>query len=101
LIFVSNIAAAPVTANIAGIKWSGMRCRISLDSGSTEISAELRTKPNNPESRITGPKQNDPEGQISLLVEDETLEGTAVSLVLLDPSGQVVKKQATTVGGDS
>ncbi len=101
LIFVSNIAAAPVTANIVGIKWSGMRCRISLDSGSTEISAELRTKPNNPESRIARPKQNDPEGQISLLVEDETLEGTAVSLVLLDPSGQIVKKQATTVGGDS
>ena len=40
------------------------------------------------------------EGNGSLLVPDDSYEGTTVSLVLLDGQGQVVAKQATTVGGD-
>jgi hypothetical protein len=33
-------------------------------------------------------------------VEDDSLAGTAVSVVLLDTSGRVVAKRATTVGGE-
>lgn len=94
------IELAPVTVSIREIQWFGMRCRVAVDAGSAEIIADLRTKPNDPDSSITAPKQIDSTGRVGLLVADDSLEGTVVSLVLLDPSGRVLAKQATTVGGE-
>jgi hypothetical protein len=33
-------------------------------------------------------------------VEDDSFQGTTVSLVLVDSTGRVVSKQATTIGGE-
>ncbi|AKX95086.1 hypothetical protein MOTHE_c23030 [Moorella thermoacetica] len=90
----------PVTVSIREIQWYGMRCRVAVDTSSSEVMADLRTKPNDPHSSITTPKPIDSGGRVGLLVADDALEGTTVSLVLLDPSGRVLAKQATTVGGD-
>lgn len=84
---------------IKRIEWFGLRCRVTSDTGESEVTADLRTKPNDPGSSITKPKVVDPEGPVALLVENDLLEGTKVSLVLLDPSGRVIAMQATTVGG--
>ena len=46
------------------------------------------------------PKPLDADGKAALLVADESLEGTMASLVIVDASGRVVSKEATTVGGD-
>ncbi|MDK2881006.1 MAG: hypothetical protein PWQ99_781 [Clostridia bacterium] len=89
-----------VAVSIREIQWLGMRCRVAVDAGSSEVIADLRTKPNDPNSSITTPKQIDSTGRVGLLVADDSLEGTTVSLVLLDPSGRVLAKQATTVGGE-
>lgn len=89
-----------VAVSIKEIQWFGMRCRVTVDAGSSEAIADLRTKPNDPDSSITAPKQIDSAGRVGLLVADDSLEGTTVSLVLLDPSGRVLAKQATTVGGE-
>jgi hypothetical protein len=62
--------------------------------------ADLRTKPNVPNSSITEPKALDADGRAALLVADDSLEGTMVSLVIVDASGRVIRKEATTVGGD-
>lgn len=88
------------TARIMEIKWVGMRCRITADTRGANIIADLRTKPNDSDSSITTPKQIDSTGQVGLLVPDESLEGTIVSVVLLGPTGRVLAKQATTVGGE-
>ncbi len=40
------------------------------------------------------------DGKAALLVADDSLEGTMVSLVIVDASGRVVCKEATTVGGE-
>ena len=53
-----------------------------------------------PSSSITEPKALDADGKAALLVADDSLEGTMVSLVIVDASGRVVCKEATTVGGD-
>ena len=74
-------------------RWLGHRIEVD------EL-ADLRTKPNVPHSSITEPKALDADGKASLLVADDSLEGTTVSLVLVDASGRVVCKEATTVGGD-
>jgi hypothetical protein len=87
----------PAVVNFKSVQWIGMRCRISLDTND-KVTADLRTRPNDAGSSISQPKEND-EGNIALLVADDSLEGTAVSLVILDASGQVLAKHLTTVGG--
>lgn len=39
-------------------------------------------------------------GKVALLVTDDGLIGTVVSVVILDAAGRVVCKETTTVGGD-
>ena len=87
-------------AKIKKIEWLGMRCRATIDPGGAKISADLRTKPNDETSSVVSPKMVSADGHVSLLVENEELEGTVVSLVIFDPSGSVIGKQATTIGGD-
>ena len=87
-------------AKIKEIEWLGMRCRATIDPGGAKIKADLRTKPNDETSSVTSPKMVSADGHVSLLVENEELEGTVVSLVLIDSSGSVIGKQATTIGGD-
>lgn len=96
----NSIELPQVAVSIREIQWFGMRCRVAVDAGSSEVIADLRTKSNDPNSSITTPKQIDSTGRVGLLVADDSLEGTTVSLVLLDPSGRVLAKQATTVGGE-
>lgn len=93
-------APSPVTAKIKEIQWHGMRCRATIDPGGAKITTDLRTKPNDETSSVTTPKMVSADGHVSLLVENEDLEGTVVSLVLIDPSGSIIGKQTTTIGGD-
>ena len=100
LLFSLNDVPSTVTAKIKEIRWHGMRCRAVIDSGGAKITADLRTKPNDPTSCVTGPKTVSADGSVSLLVEDDDLEGTMVSLVIIDLSGSVIGKLATTIGGN-
>ncbi|MCL6447258.1 MAG: BREX-1 system phosphatase PglZ type B [Armatimonadetes bacterium] len=100
LTFSSDSILAPLPVSIKEIQWLGMRCRVTVDAGSNEVTADLRTKPNEANSSITTPRQVDSRGRAGLLVADDSLEGTVVSLVLLDPAGRVIAKQTTTVGGE-
>jgi len=77
-----------------------MRCRANIDPGGARITADLRTKPNDETSSVTSHKKVSAEGHVSLLVENEELEGTVVSLVLIDSEGSIIGKQTTTIGGD-
>lgn len=91
---------AVVTAEVEEIQWRGFRCRIRVQTGTEGLSADLRVKPGDPASSIAAePKPLDAEGQVSLLVPDDSYEGSAVTLVILDASGTVIAKESTTVGG--
>ncbi|MCC7315419.1 MAG: BREX-1 system phosphatase PglZ type B [Planctomycetes bacterium] len=100
LVFSSDAATAEMTANITGVQWLGMRCRVTVEPAGVSAKADVRTKVGDAASSIVTPKAVDAEGKVGLLVEDESLEGTTVSVVLLDASGHVVAKRATTVGGE-
>ena len=100
LLFSLSDTPSTVTAKIKEVQWFGMRCRVAIDSGGAKITADLRTKPNDPTSSVASPKIVSADGRVSLLVEDDGLEGTMVSLVIVDSSGAVIGKQATTIGGD-
>ncbi|MBN2565717.1 MAG: BREX-1 system phosphatase PglZ type B [Candidatus Eisenbacteria bacterium] len=89
-----------VVVTVREIQWRGLRCRVTVEPATEGLLADLRTKPNDPNSSISEPKTLGPDGKGALLVADDSLEGTMASLVIIDASGHVVSKQATTVGGD-
>ena len=100
LAFTSTTVSAGVVVTVSEVQWVGLRCRVTVEPAAEGLLADLRTKPNVPNSSITDPKPLDAGGKAALLVADDSLEGTTVSLVIVDASGRVVCKEATTVGGD-
>jgi hypothetical protein len=100
LAFASASAPAGVVVVVREIQWVGLRCRVSVEPASEGLLADLRTKPNVPDSSIATPKALDANGNAALLVADDSLVGTMASLVIVDLSGRVVCKEATTIGGD-
>jgi len=81
-------------------EWVGLRCRVEVLNSQVGFRVDLRTKLNDPESSVAGKgKELDDQGKASLLVEDDTLEGDAVHLVLLDAEGSAIAKYPTTIGG--
>jgi hypothetical protein len=101
LTFKSSVTAAGPIVKISEIQWIHQRCRVTVMPAVGGLLADLRTKPNVAGSSITGLKALDDDGKAALLVADESLEGTAVNLVIVDVTGRVICKQATTVGGDT
>lgn len=95
-------AAAPTTLVVAvgEVSWVGLRCRVTVAPAGEGLRAELRTKPNVASSRIAEARPVDAEGKAALLVADDSLDGTTVSLVIVDVTGRVIAKHATTVGGE-
>jgi hypothetical protein len=100
LAFTSTGRPVGVVVTVSEIQRVGLRCRVSIQPPVEGLLADLRTKPNIANSSITEPKALDAEGKAALLVADDSLEGTMASLVIIDASGRVVCKEATTVGGD-
>lgn len=100
LAFGTTDAPAGVVVTVSEVHWVGLRCRVTVEPAADGLLADLRTKPNVDDSSITAPKPLDAHGKASLLVADDALEGMTVSLVIVDATGRVVNKMATTVGGD-
>ena len=100
LTFASTGAPAGVIVTVSEVQWVGQRCRVTLQPPAEGLLADLRTKPNDPKSSVAKPKALDADGKAALLVADDSLEGTMASLVILDASGRVICKEATTVGGE-
>lgn len=99
MVITSGQQESKIVINIKSVQWVGLRCRIIIDPVEN-VKVDLRTRANDPASSLTTPKEVDSEGNVSLLVGDESLEGTVTSLVILDFSGHIITKQVTTVGGE-
>ncbi len=92
-------ATGLASARIASVKWTRLRCRIRIEGMTPGCRADLRDKPADPASSLTGEKVIGPDGAVSLVVGDDGREGTATTVVLLDAAGAVVARAAVTVGG--
>jgi hypothetical protein len=101
LTFYPNRPASAAAVTFKDVQWLGQRCRVVIEPAAPGLLGDLRTKPNDAGSSVVTPKSFDAEGRAGLLVEDDGLSGTVVSLVVLDSSGRVIAKQTTTIGGDT
>jgi hypothetical protein len=90
---------ATISARIEGIKWSRLRCRVQVAGEFAGCKVDLRDKPVDPATSLTGAKVVGPDGSVSLPVADDSREGTATTVVLLDSTGGIIAKAAVTVGG--
>jgi hypothetical protein len=91
--------AVPVTARIKTVEWQRLRCRVTLETPMTGVTVDIRTKANAPDTSLaSAPKATDATGQASLIIPDDEQAGAAAVVVLLDASGTVLTKQATTIG---
>jgi hypothetical protein len=100
LAFTSTSEREKVVVGMREVQWAGLRCRVTVEPTADGLLADLRTKPNDPDSSITEPKALDTDGKAALLVADDSLEGMVASLVIVDGDGRVVCKETTTVGGE-
>jgi hypothetical protein len=88
---------------IASAEWKGLRLRVQLTGGFAGTVLDIRTKPADAGSSVLDPERSGlppgADGSAALLVTDDKHEGAAAVLVVIR-EGQVVAKQAVTIGGD-
>ena len=101
LTFSSNAPITQVAVALESVSWAGLRCRVAIASTVvSELTADIRTRPNDPLSSVSTPKPLDDEGKSGLLIEDEGLIGSAACVVILDSLGHLEAKQSTIIGGE-
>lgn len=94
-------AGPPVAVTIESVKWMGLRCRMAVSGGEEGLSIDLRTKVGDSSTSVAmEPKPVADDGTVSLIVPDDTLEGTAVNVVVLAENGRPVTVKPTIVGGE-
>ncbi len=91
-----------VSAKIESFKWAGLRCRVKVEGNFEKCKVDLRDKAADASTSLVGEvKSVGKDGMVSLVVrpDQDSREGTASMLVLLDLAGNVLEKAPVTVGG--
>jgi hypothetical protein len=91
--------AEVIKVSVADLTWRGMRLRVRITPQAKGIRADLRRNWKHESSTLAASaKEFDGNGEASLVVVDDKDEGTAATVVLLDPIGNVIVRMQTTVG---
>lgn len=84
---------------IKAVTWKGLRCVVEVDNASPGLAVDIRTKAALASSSLAASTKSVDGGKASLAVADDDQMGSAAVVVVLSPAGDVLQKQATTVGG--
>lgn len=91
--------STPMAARIKSVEWQRLRCRVTLEAATAGLAVDIRTKANAPDTSLaSAPKTTDATGQASLIIPDDEQAGASAVVVVLDRAGNVLTKQATTIG---
>ncbi len=96
---IVNQAKPAFSANIKEAQWRGLVCKVAVDVKGEGMLLDLRTKVNDKSTSLVKPHPIDG-SEVRLMIEDDANEGVSAVIVVIDPNGSVIAKQATTVGGD-
>jgi hypothetical protein len=90
---------ASTSASIASVAWRGMRCRVSVTTNDPSVRVDLRLNWKQATTSIAASaKEVGPAGEASLAVADDSHEGAAATVVVIDVAGNVLDRKPTTVG---
>ena len=96
---VAIVVATPlVEVDITKVAWSGLRCRIEAAPTVAGLTVDIRTKAALASSTLVQQVKALENGKASLVVADDSNQGVAAFVVVMDSAGNVVQKHSTTVG---
>ena len=96
----SGAGSGTAEIRIGDISWAGFRCRVRIEPVLPGLSVDLRTRIGDADSSVCTARPVGGDGAASLLVGDDSLEGTTAAIVVLDAGGQVIAQQSTIIGGE-
>jgi len=89
-----------VSVEVTDIVWKGLRCTIVVEGQGAGLSVDIRTQPGDASSSVVvSAKAIKENGTASVVVENEELEGTDATLVIINTNGELVAQIATVIGG--
>lgn len=97
---VVAVPAATAQVTIKEVTWKGLRCVVEVDGTTAGLTVDVRTKPALATSSLVASVKPVEGGKASVAVADDDNLGAAAVVVVLAVDGQVLQKQATTVGGN-
>lgn len=97
---ISGAQSTQLQVTIKSVTWKGLRCSVEVESAASGLSVDLRTKPALAASSLAASVKAVENGKASLAVADDDNMGVAAVVIVLSADGQVLQKQATTVGGN-
>ncbi len=98
---IRGVVPAAPAAEIKSVRWAGLRCKIQAEGAVPGTLVDIRSKPADSASTVAAaPKPVNAEGQASLAVPDDSLEGQAVTVVLLGGEGNIIAQMLTLIGSD-
>lgn len=87
------------SASITAISWRGMRCRVTVTTNDPSVRVDLRRNWKQADTSIAAAsKEVGPASEASLAVADDSHEGAAATVVVIDVAGNVLDRKPTTVG---
>jgi hypothetical protein len=99
---VSKGTATPADTvlDITDVGWKGLRCHVAIEGESSGCKLDIRKQAGNPDSSVVvAPKPFKANGTSSVVVIDESLEGSEAVIVLITSAGSLAG-QCDTIGGD-
>ena len=94
----TSTTSAIVKADITKVVWTGLRCKVEVSTEAVALRVDIRTKVALSDSSLVAQVKPLDGGKASLAVADDSNEGTAAFVVVLDAGGTVIQKKSTTVG---
>lgn len=97
---VTAATTTPSKAVVESVRWTRLRCRVTVSGATTGCAVDIRTKAGDAASTVTQAVRDVSEdGTALLFVPDDDYEGTAAFVVLLDAQGSVLHQYHTVIGG--
>jgi len=98
---VTDTLSTGGSARLSKAKWTGARCRVSVDGQTAGVRVDVRTSQSDPTTSLLTDKQAreiTADGNVSVFLENDADIGNQAEIVLLDSSGQVIHSLPTTLG---
>jgi hypothetical protein len=86
-------------SKITSVKWKRLRCSVEISNPIPGLKVDARRHGGDLSMSVAvSIKEVEPDGLVSILIKDESLEGQPITLVLLSASNELISKADTTVG---
>lgn len=89
------------SARLLDVKWTGAKCRISVEGDYAGIRVDVRTRQSDSATSLLSDRQArevTASGSVTVFLEDDSNIGKVALVVLLDASSEVIDSRPTTLG---